>query len=266
MGNPLRLWMIGLILSVLAVALTLLLRSPLALEQLSPLITPLIARLLTLPGDLSGWAGRILTEIILTLLFGGLTLLLLGGRTGQTLEIAQAQPMRAALFGLGGALTALTFPVLADWAGSATGLLMSIAGAEELGRAIAVLVGQTSAGLGGLALIAMLLGGRFVSALVLAVLIIPERWGQTRRTMLTRLLFATGLITVIGIIPFFGWLISLLFALVGTGAFIRALISFTPMQGLSSTTDPARLPPPPIEDRPAAPGMDNLPSGFTWWE
>jgi hypothetical protein len=112
----------------------------------------------------------------------------------------------------------------------------------------------------------VLLGGRIITGLALAAMLIPARRRAMRRTLLARAGLALLLLTVIAAIPFFGWLISLIVSLIGAGALVRTLSIFNPMRPYAAQTDPARLPPPLIEDRPIAPGMDNLPSGFTWWE
>lgn len=103
--------------------------------------------------------------------------------------------------------------------------------------------------------------------------------GSSRITFLS-LIVGTLLLALLTSLPSIGLIISAVIAFLGLGAILNTLLTqlqiyrdrlygpparFTPPT--TRRSDAARrLPPPIIDDHPTAPGMENLPEGFEWWD
>jgi cytoskeletal protein CcmA (bactofilin family) len=124
----------------------------------------------------------------------------------------------------------------------------------------------------------------FVSRLVMCMWIgrwLLRRFSRTvggRSAPYIQLLLGTAILAFLSALPTIGWWLSLLLAFAGLGWLIangQSVLQFAPIMAGRRVESPRILPtgsqearqyPPPLLRDGTAPGMDNLPSGFRWWD
>lgn len=216
------------------------------------------------------WLERAVAEISVGLVSALLLALLLRRPSLLALQQGQARPLRSLLLGSG---VLFTLPALLAlvWVG-----LLGLFSAWALGlTAISALVGLGAntavATLGGLVFAGGLLIGRVIAWGSAARWVLRGQLWRGPQIELLALALGAVLAGVLASLPLIGWLMGGVSALIGLGALLLAL---TPNEQAAPVFpelearygEAPRLPPRISDDPPTAPGAENLPSGFTWWE
>ncbi|MDZ4768331.1 MAG: hypothetical protein SGJ24_04315 [Chloroflexota bacterium] len=215
------------------------------------------------------WLGRAIAESGILLLVAGAMTLLARRRMASAADILARQPLRSGLIGIG---AWLTFPVIfiVIWM---TGFLVFTLWTLEI-DALASSVGGAVNTLATVIAATIVIVTSWIGRLVVGATI--TRWllrrVAGREHSNTAMVIGALLVGLLASIPAIGWVIVVVMSIFGTGALLATLTRFdTPRYSIArlpGALDEAtpRLPPPIASDRPSAPGMDDLPSGFTWWE
>lgn len=141
--------------------------------------------------------------------------------------------------------------------------------------------------IGGIALGALDIGGaslfyfvaiyisRVIVCLAVGRVIVWSIWGydNSPRSLYLSLLIGVGILAFLVWIPVIGWVFNGLALAFGLGAICLSVAQFDLRAQAASAQQPLHpgtnrpIPPPPmIDDKSSAPGMDNLPSDFQWWD
>ena len=230
--------------------------------------------------ELALFARGFLSDFLLILLLGWALLRL----TPQTMNgpAGRLNTRVLANFGWGLLAALLALPLLLVVLLISVGIL-ALLGALQLGN---ITFGIT------VLLIAVNLGmlGAFYVLLVFVARIVISLW--LGRWILARLPFANGrqnnalvqlavgaaVLALLFALPVVGWWLSVIGAVLGLGALIRQLQGGWGMFGVAASPartphpaprtsqDARQYPPPMLDGGTYAPGMDNLPEGFQWWD
>lgn len=231
-----------------------------------------------LPDALSIWISRLTVELVVALIFAGLLLVAAQRPIVGIADVLVERPRSSILIGLGTFVAII--PVSLMLLLISIVLMIGLAGLR-LGT-VALLVGFVvnilNVGLASSIIFAGLFLARMIAAYAfgrwILQRVLPLTWQEQRRIVIV-MLFGVLLMALLASLPWIGWLLSLLASLIGTGAAIRFIdgrlrqprqrpVAQAVAQNPSLHT---RLVPPPIvEDRSVAPGMEHLPDGFNWWE
>ncbi|MBL8132382.1 MAG: hypothetical protein JNL42_11040 [Anaerolineae bacterium] len=229
-----------------------------------------------LPDGFTEWFGRFATELLLSIILGLLVAAVGSRLTSRAADTIGAAPGGSLLVGAGSLL--LTIPFLAMVLVLSLVVIVTLsalrlpAPAFTAGFVISVLgIGLTSA---------FVAFGVFLARMVAAYSVgrwlvrrISRRAKEDEQRFALSMLAGIVLIAALMSLPYVGWLFSVAASFLGTGALLLTVYrgfrpaAVPPMRQRSARSSLALPAPPPIvEDTPEAPGMDNLPDGFTWWD
>ncbi|MCK6578417.1 MAG: hypothetical protein L6Q98_09965 [Anaerolineae bacterium] len=230
-----------------------------------------------LPDGFNEWFGRFATELLLSIILGLLVAAVGSRLTSRAADTIGAATGGSLLVGAGSLL--LTIPVLAMIIVLSLVVIVALsalrlpAPAFAAGFVISALgIGLTSA---------FVAFGVFIARMVAAYTVgrwlvrrISRRAKEEEQRFALSMLAGVVLIAALMSLPYVGWLFSVAASFLGTGAVLltayrgfRPAAAPTPLRQRSTRASLALPAPPPIaEDAPEAPGMDNLPDGFTWWD
>lgn len=115
---------------------------------------------------------------------------------------------------------------------------------------------------------------RIIVCLAVGRVIVWGIWGYNNspRTLYVSLLVGVGILAFLVWIPVIGWAFNALALGFGLGAICLSITQFdlrakaSEQPALHPVTNRPIPPPPIIDEKSSAPGMDNLPEGFRWWK
>jgi hypothetical protein len=225
------------------------------------------------------FAGRVLREFVTLVFVGVVALILIPGVFQAPLRSLTTRPLPS--FGLGLLTFVVSFPVFFILLGLVVIAIfvLSLLQLGDITLASAVLLGSVHLGLTGVFYFIAIFVSRVMVCLRLGRLI-SSRWRTgARYGAYAHLALGALVLSVLFTLPVVGWLISAVTAFLGLGAVLTHLQSQMemrrrpiPVRGMAAMHLPSRsedarqFPPPMLDISANAPGMDNLPSGFRWWD
>lgn len=231
--------------------------------------------------ELGIYLAQVLREFLSLFLVGGLVLLFSPNGFSAPLRNLSARPLPSVGFGL---LTfVVSFPVLAILVFSSVLIIVAL-GLLQLGDltlASAVVLGVVNLALGALFyFIAIFVSRALVSLGLGRILLRVLRPGSVlRQSTPVQLAVGSLALAIVFSLPAVGWLLSAVAAFLGLGALLNDLQGQIEARrrpqivrpggqiALPSRSAEARnYPPPMLDGGQKAPGMENLPTGFRWWE
>lgn len=140
----------------------------------------------------------------------------------------------------------------------------------DLALLSSIIIGTISAGSAGFFYFVAIFVSRALFCIALGSLLTrPLRRAGRPRTAWLGLLLGVVILAFAASLPVVGWVINALAAFMGLGAILiivlERLLAARGQAAPALEGAPQSLPPIP-EDTPRAPGMDNLPEGFNWWQ
>jgi hypothetical protein len=231
--------------------------------------------------ELGIYLGQVLREFLSLFLVGGLVLLFSPNGFTAPLRNLSTRPLPSVGFGL---LTfVVSFPLLAILVFSSVLIIVAL-GLLQLGDltvASTVVLGVINLALGVFFyFVAIFVSRALVSLGSGRILLRLLRPGSTlRHSAPIQLAVGSLILAVVFSLPVVGWLLSAVAAFLGLGALLNDLQGQIEARrrpqvvrpggqiALPSRSAEARnYPPPMLDGGQKAPGMDNLPAGFRWWE
>ncbi|MDZ4765322.1 MAG: polymer-forming cytoskeletal protein [Chloroflexota bacterium] len=220
-------------------------------------------------------------ELAMLMGVGALTLMILPHLVAEWVDYERGRPARAIGMGLVGATLAIPAWVLAAVGGILLGVALSMIGLAVFGvSAAALIVALAIGGASGFTFVSVFIA-RVIACIALGALIgraFAPRLRDRRGIRMTvrvssgalwlNLLVGAILLAAAVSLPLVGWLINLVAVCAGLGAIIGVWANRRrpPIIFDAAGTMRAADMPPIMDDPPAlAPGMDNLPQGFNWW-
>jgi hypothetical protein len=230
--------------------------------------------------ELALFARGFLTDFLLILLLGWLLLRLTPQTMNGSARRLNTRPL--ANVGWGVLVALLALPVLIVVLLISVGVL-ALLGALQLSNitfGVTVLLIAVNLGLVGAFYVLLVFVARIVISLWLG------RWllarlpvaASRQNSALTQLAVGAAILALLVALPTIGWWLSVIGAIFGLGALLGYLQStwgtFGALSYPSRTMHPAprtledarQYPPPMLDGGTYAPGMDNLPDGFRWWD
>ncbi len=227
------------------------------------------------------YLAQVVREFLSLFLVGGLVLLISPNGFTAPLRSLASRPMPSAGFGL---LTfIISFPMLAILVFSSV-LVVVAFGLLQLGDltvASAVVLGVINLAVAtAFYVVAIFISRSLVSLGFGRILLRVLRPGVGgRQNVVAQLALGSLVLAIVFSLPTVGWLLSAIAAFLGLGALLNTVQSQLEARrrpqvarvagqvALPSRSDEARLyPPPMLNGGQKSPGMDNLPSGFHWWD
>jgi hypothetical protein len=223
------------------------------------------------------YVSQVAREMAMLAGVGALMLIFVPRATAGWVAYGRVRPARA--LGLGAVASAVAFPLwlLAAAGGIVLGVALTALGLAVFGASAAALIVTLSiGGASGFAFAAVFVA-RVIACIALGAWI-ARRFGRSRTASIrsnddprAAHLIIGALIAALAVsLPAIGWLINLAAVCAGVGAIWGVWLHRRRPAMIYDSASTVHAPPtdmPPIMDEPPAlpPGMDNLPSGFTWW-
>lgn len=231
--------------------------------------------------ELGIYLGRVLREFFSLFLVGGLVLLFSPNGFNAPLRSLSSRPLPSVGFGL---LTfVISFPLLAILVFSSVLIIVAL-GLLQLGDltiATTVVLGVINLAIGALFyFIAIFVSRSLVSVGLGRILLRVLRPGSAfRHNMPVQLAVGSLVLAFLFSLPALGWLLSAVAAFLGLGALLNDLQGQIEARRRPQVTRPGgqialpsrsaearNYPPPMLDGGQQAPGMENLPAGFRWWD
>jgi hypothetical protein len=225
--------------------------------------------------------NQVLREFLTLVLIGALALLLVPNALPAPLRSLSVRPLPS--LGVGLLTFVVSFPVVAILL-VLSALIIFALGLLQLGDMTwgsAVLLSALNLGLGSIFYFIAIFVSRAVVCLGLGRMIVrivrPGLGG--RNTAYVQLLIGAAVAALLFSLPTVGWIASAIAAFLGLGAILTLIQSniedrrrtpqvrmAAPVPLPSRSAEAHQFPPPMLDSGSRAPGMDNLPVGFRWWD
>jgi hypothetical protein len=231
--------------------------------------------------QIGAFLTQVLREFLSLFIVGGLVLLISPNGFSTSLRSLGARPLPSV--GLGLLTFIISFPLLTILVFSSL-LIVFAMGLLQLGDltvAGAVVLGVINLAIGtAFYFVAIFVSRALVSVGVgRLILRLSRRGSSTRQNTLLHLVVGSFILALLFSLPTIGWLLSAVAAFLGLGALLNDLQAQMDVRrrpqlargggqiALPRRSDEARhYPPPMLDGGQGAPGMDNLPGGFRWWD
>lgn len=239
--------------------------------------TTLLAPERSLLESLRDFASQAIRELVVLAGLGLAGLLLTPRAVQDPIYALRVRPLPS--LGVGLLTFIISFPIffiVIPLFGALFTLLLIVLQLSDLALIAAGIMALLLGGGAGLFYYAAIFASRVIVAValgrVLARLLFGSRPGK--RMVYVCLLLGVVLLALTASLPYVGFFVNAVAAFLGLGAILNTIQrairlareANTPMTEPMPGQEAHPLPPPIIEDKPLAPGMDNLPSGFHWWK
>jgi len=229
---------------------------------------------------LRAYFAQVVQDVLVLSLVGALMLWLWPRSLLRSVEAVGEKLVRNGVVGLSAVV--LSVPVLALLVVLSViivALMIGVVRIDALSLVVGTALSLTTLGGGGLFYFIVIYVARTVTAAALGGMLIYRitQADLSRRQRLLSVAVGAVLIGLLGAFSPVGWVVNLLSAAIGLGAIWRAISKafkrpvpppsalLVRVGGEIAALSP-RLPPPLSDSKPAPRGMENLPSGFHWWD
>lgn len=218
-------------------------------------------------------------DVITLFVLGALALILAPRVVRAPMTHLRYRPLRCLAVGLLGFI--LSFPVLlvAILISLILALIFALLRLNDLALLSGGIFNAVNLGAASIFYFVAIVVSRIVVALAIGGALLRLTTGEIpgQRGTLIGLALGTIGLSILGALPFVGWLFNALAAFLGLGAILTRVsmrVEPLPPRPVSAVAfapplddEPPRIAPPPVEDDPPQPpGGDNLPDGFRWWD
>lgn len=226
--------------------------------------------------NLRDYLAQAIREVVALVLIGIVALLVMPRTLQAPIYSLRVRPLSSLGVGLLTLIISISiFFIVIPVLGAVLILLLLLFGLGDLALLAGAIILVLDLGGAGVFYFVAIFVSRVIVCIALGRFLVRVLFGDRPERYMTfvSLLIGTALLALVTSLPYVGFLVNALAAFFGLGAILMLVErEIDVARQVSIIPEPTRpdearqLPPPVIDDKPRAPGMENLPDGFKWWQ